>query len=377
MARINYLKSEEIKDEDPLRKTANTKRIRRLCRIMEDLQGMGCSVRKDTSAEGHGWVIVVDGESSDLPFPDGRKPFDFSGDGYWVLSGGAGTATPTYVNLTCKETAWLYDAITGEQNDFTGTTYSAEVSGDVSLPDVVYVRIISPGAIDLFVAPITNWVDVVMRTSTSGPLSYYPLGLAYLDGDGICQIKTHWKVVTPLSRPLGNLNRMAYTSGTYGSTFAALKIEGSADVWLPQRDVWTPGGNKTLSASTITPGAGRKYISITWTKSTDTLAYGSAASMPTNDGTAICVAIAYTDTGGGSDGLSNQVHLEWTNPDPMIRFYESVPGGGADQMSLRKNSATNWDLEWSSPLPAGGDAGKVLKKNSGTDYDVYWGDDAT
>ena len=75
MARINYLKSEEIKDEDPLRKTANTKRIRRLCRIMEDLQGMGCSVRKDTSAEGHGWVIVVDGESSDLPFPDGRNPF--------------------------------------------------------------------------------------------------------------------------------------------------------------------------------------------------------------------------------------------------------------------------------------------------------------
>jgi hypothetical protein len=61
----------------------------------------------------------------------------------------------------------------------------------------------------------------------------------------------------------------------------------------------------------------------------------------------------------------------------MIRFYESVPMGGADQMSLRKASATNLDLEWSSPLPAGGDAGKVLKKNSGTDYDVYWGDDAT
>ena len=75
MARINYLKSEEIKPEDPVRKTANTKRVRRLCRILEDLQGMGCAVRKDTSQEGHGWVIVVDGESTDLPFPDGLNPF--------------------------------------------------------------------------------------------------------------------------------------------------------------------------------------------------------------------------------------------------------------------------------------------------------------
>jgi hypothetical protein len=170
---------------------------------------------------------------------------------------------------------------------------------------------------------------------------------------------------------------MAYTGGTYASTFAALKIEGTDDVWLPERVVWTPGGYQTLAATTITPGSGRKYISISWTKSSDTLAYGSAGSMPTNDGTAICVAIAYTDIGGGSDGSADQVHLEWTNPDPMIRFYESVPMGGADQMSLRKASANNLDLEWSSPLPAGGDAGKVLKKNSGTDYDVYWGDDAT
>lgn len=75
MARVNYLASDEIKPEDPLRKTANTKRVRRLCRIVEDLQGMGCSIRKDTSKEGHGWVIVVDGESTDLPFPDGRNPF--------------------------------------------------------------------------------------------------------------------------------------------------------------------------------------------------------------------------------------------------------------------------------------------------------------
>jgi hypothetical protein len=36
---------------------------------------MGCRVIKDTTKEGHGWRIVVDGTGTDIPFPDGTNPF--------------------------------------------------------------------------------------------------------------------------------------------------------------------------------------------------------------------------------------------------------------------------------------------------------------
>ena len=146
MGRINYLQSEEIKAGDSLRKTANAKRVRRVCRILEDLSGMGCSVRKDTSAEGHGWIIVVDGESTDVPFPDGRNPFSpatqklvfyfrqtTSTSGTWTQGKAfvAGTDTtitsqPTTITTTTTLKYWIvHDFSAATMTWSSGTSYPA------------------------------------------------------------------------------------------------------------------------------------------------------------------------------------------------------------------------------------------------------------
>ena len=74
MGTIQFL-DDRIKPEDPLRKVCAVKQVRRTRRILNDLQGMGCRVFKDETKEGHGWRIIVDGTSTDIPFPDGTSPF--------------------------------------------------------------------------------------------------------------------------------------------------------------------------------------------------------------------------------------------------------------------------------------------------------------
>ena len=76
---------DRIKKEDPLRKVANAVQTRRVRRILNDIQGIGCRVIKDTTKEGHGWRIVVDGTGTDIPFPDGTSPFDHSATLYCVF----------------------------------------------------------------------------------------------------------------------------------------------------------------------------------------------------------------------------------------------------------------------------------------------------
>lgn len=49
----------------------------KLCNVVEGVQGMGCQVIKTRS--GKGWIILCDGKSSDLPFPEGAEPSGFGG----------------------------------------------------------------------------------------------------------------------------------------------------------------------------------------------------------------------------------------------------------------------------------------------------------
>jgi len=52
-----------IMPEDPLRKVANVRDMRRVHNILEDIEGVGCRVEKPTNREGLGWRIIVDGSS--------------------------------------------------------------------------------------------------------------------------------------------------------------------------------------------------------------------------------------------------------------------------------------------------------------------------
>jgi hypothetical protein len=158
--------------------------------------------------------------------------------------------------------------------------------------------------------------------------------------------------------------------------FAAMRLQDDQDgIYLPARDVYTPGGTKSIAATTVTI-TDTTYIWLEWNKSADTVAYGAGA-RPANDGVHKIVArCAYESSGGGSDGNAAQAHVEWTSPEDDIRFTADIPSGGSALQFLQKVSATNWALQWGHPLPTGGATGKVLKKTSGTDFDVYWGDDA-
>ena len=73
MGRVAYL-DDKLKPGDSVHKVASVKQNRRIRRILNDLQGIGCRVVKDTSKEGHGWRIIVDGQGGDIPFPDGEGP---------------------------------------------------------------------------------------------------------------------------------------------------------------------------------------------------------------------------------------------------------------------------------------------------------------
>lgn len=51
-----------------------------------------------------------------------------------------------------------------------------------------------------------------------------------------------------------------------------------------------------------------------------------------------------------------------------------IPAGGSKGQVLAKASATDYDVNWTTPagLPAGGSAGQALTKKTGSDYDVQW-----
>jgi len=295
-----------------------------------------------------------------------RSPVAEVPTNYWQLS-----ASPTagQVMLTCAETAIFCDAITGRFHDMTGTNVSAAVTGTRDFPDIVYARSPAPGAIDLFLAPITNVVDVVMAAATGGVWSYYPLGIVYKGASDAVHILSEFPAYRVLSRPLSNMPRIT-------NLFAAVRLQDDQDgIYLPARDVYTPGGTKTVAATTLTITTD-VYVWLEWNKSADTVAYGAGA-RPANDGVHKIVArCAYESSGGGSDGNAAQAHVEWTSPEDDIRFTADIPSGGSTLQFLQKASATNWALQWGHPLPTGGATGKVLKKTSGTDFDVYWGDDA-
>jgi len=59
---------------DPLRKVANARQQNRIATILNTIQGWGCRVVRNYSAEGRGWYIVVDG-TSDQPIPDSFAPY--------------------------------------------------------------------------------------------------------------------------------------------------------------------------------------------------------------------------------------------------------------------------------------------------------------
>ena len=44
----------------------------KVCNVLETIEGIGCTIHKTLS--GNGWTIVVDGKSSDTPYPEGLTP---------------------------------------------------------------------------------------------------------------------------------------------------------------------------------------------------------------------------------------------------------------------------------------------------------------
>ena len=64
----NFLRSNWL-GGDPLHAIANAKQMRTLANIPKYIQGIGCRILKDTTAEGKNWRIVVDG-TSDVTPPD-------------------------------------------------------------------------------------------------------------------------------------------------------------------------------------------------------------------------------------------------------------------------------------------------------------------
>jgi len=71
----NFLKSDWIK-EAPLRAVANVLQMNRLCNIPKYIEGLGCRIFKDTTADGKNWMVVVDGTSDIQPPPGFDPPWD-------------------------------------------------------------------------------------------------------------------------------------------------------------------------------------------------------------------------------------------------------------------------------------------------------------
>jgi hypothetical protein len=70
--RSDFLR-EDFKPGDPVRKVAGARQARRIARVLNDIQGIGCRIEKPKNAEGYGWRVILDG-SSDLPYPPNMTP---------------------------------------------------------------------------------------------------------------------------------------------------------------------------------------------------------------------------------------------------------------------------------------------------------------
>lgn len=51
----------------------------KVCNVLETIEGIGCTINKTHS--GNGWTVVVDGKSSDAPYPEGVTPPGTGGGG--------------------------------------------------------------------------------------------------------------------------------------------------------------------------------------------------------------------------------------------------------------------------------------------------------
>jgi hypothetical protein len=66
---VSFLRS-DFKAGDPIFRVCNARNLNRIGRVLETIEGVGCRVVRNYSAEGGGWKIVVDGSSDAGPLPD-------------------------------------------------------------------------------------------------------------------------------------------------------------------------------------------------------------------------------------------------------------------------------------------------------------------
>lgn len=72
-----------FKKGDPIRIVADSRQQNRIANILTHIQGVGCRIIKDTTQEGRGWFIIVDGSSDvDLPGAGGILPPEESAGEY-------------------------------------------------------------------------------------------------------------------------------------------------------------------------------------------------------------------------------------------------------------------------------------------------------
>jgi hypothetical protein len=57
----------KFRPEDPLRKVANVQNMNRIGNILNNIQGLGCTIVKNIGDNGLGWIIKVDGSSDVEP----------------------------------------------------------------------------------------------------------------------------------------------------------------------------------------------------------------------------------------------------------------------------------------------------------------------
>ncbi len=62
---LNWLQT--FKAGDPVRKVCSVRNMNRIANILNNIEGIGCRIVKNTTAEGRDWKIVVDGGTDVTP----------------------------------------------------------------------------------------------------------------------------------------------------------------------------------------------------------------------------------------------------------------------------------------------------------------------
>lgn len=105
----------------------------KVCNVLETIEGIGCTINKTHS--GNGWTVVVDGKSSDAPYPEGLTPVgggDAAGDSVVVAKITGGTTLTGY-DVTCYP---AYPATTGS---YAGKMAVPEIALGTELPVNTYI----------------------------------------------------------------------------------------------------------------------------------------------------------------------------------------------------------------------------------------------